>query len=155
MSDEVLYEVRGPKTLFEMTWPQVKELLTKTKTVVIPVGSTERPCESSVKGVMEQARLPGARDAGHDGQRPAREPDVELREVVRGGPQQLDPTVPWPCGNAPGRGLGASPVEVACGGLGRERFDVRGPDDQLQRANREHYGDDHARFQHFDPTGPD
>jgi hypothetical protein len=42
MSDEILYEVRGPKTLFEMTWPQVKELLTKTKTVVIPVGSTEQ-----------------------------------------------------------------------------------------------------------------
>ena len=42
MSDDVLYEVRGPKTLFEMTWPQIKELLTKTKTVVIPVGSTEQ-----------------------------------------------------------------------------------------------------------------
>ncbi len=42
MSDDVLYEVRGPKTLYEMTWPQIKELLTKTKTVVIPVGSTEQ-----------------------------------------------------------------------------------------------------------------
>jgi len=31
MSDDVLYEVRGPKTLFEMTWPQIKELLTKTE----------------------------------------------------------------------------------------------------------------------------
>lgn len=42
MSDEILYEIRGPKTMFEMTWPQIKEMLKKTKTVVIPVGSTEQ-----------------------------------------------------------------------------------------------------------------
>jgi creatinine amidohydrolase len=42
MSDEVLYEVRGPKTLFEMTRPEIEELLKHTKTVVIPVGSTEQ-----------------------------------------------------------------------------------------------------------------
>ena len=37
-----MYEIRGPKTLFEMTWPQIGELLKKTKTVIIPVGSTEQ-----------------------------------------------------------------------------------------------------------------
>ncbi|TRO59740.1 creatininase family protein [Candidatus Bathyarchaeota archaeon] len=42
MSDDVLYEVRGPKTLFEMTRPEVEELLKHTETVVIPVGSTEQ-----------------------------------------------------------------------------------------------------------------
>ena len=42
MSDEVLYEVRGPKTLFEMTRPEVEELLRNTETIVIPVGSTEQ-----------------------------------------------------------------------------------------------------------------
>ena len=42
MSDEVLYEVRGPKTLFEMTRPEIEELLKHTETVVIPVGSTEQ-----------------------------------------------------------------------------------------------------------------
>jgi creatinine amidohydrolase len=42
MSDDVLYSVRGPKTLFEMTRPEVEELLKHTETVVIPVGSTEQ-----------------------------------------------------------------------------------------------------------------
>jgi creatinine amidohydrolase len=42
LSKEVLYEVRGPKTLFEMTRPEVEELLRHTRTVVIPVGSTEQ-----------------------------------------------------------------------------------------------------------------
>lgn len=42
MNDEVLYEVRGPKTLFEMTRPEVEELMKHCETVVIPVGSTEQ-----------------------------------------------------------------------------------------------------------------
>jgi creatinine amidohydrolase len=42
MKEDVLYEVKGPKTLFEMTRPQVEDLLKKTETVVIPVGSTEQ-----------------------------------------------------------------------------------------------------------------
>ena len=42
MSDEILYEVRGPKTLFEMNRPEIEELLKHTETVVIPVGSTEQ-----------------------------------------------------------------------------------------------------------------
>lgn len=42
LSDEVLYQVRGPKTLFEMTWPEVEEALKSTDIVIIPVGSTEQ-----------------------------------------------------------------------------------------------------------------
>jgi creatinine amidohydrolase len=39
---ETLYEVRGPKTLFEMSWPEVEEALGKTDVVIVPVGSTEQ-----------------------------------------------------------------------------------------------------------------
>ena len=42
MSSDVLYEVRGPKTLFEMTWEEVGEALKKTDIVIVPVGSTEQ-----------------------------------------------------------------------------------------------------------------
>ena len=42
MSSDVLYEVRGPKTLFEMTWEEVGEALKKTDIMIIPVGSTEQ-----------------------------------------------------------------------------------------------------------------
>jgi creatinine amidohydrolase len=39
---DVLYEVRGPKTLFEMTWPEAEEALKKTDIIIIPVGATEQ-----------------------------------------------------------------------------------------------------------------
>lgn len=42
LSSETLYEVKGPKTIFEMTWPEVEEALKKTDIVIIPVGSTEQ-----------------------------------------------------------------------------------------------------------------
>ena len=42
MSDDVLYEVKGPKTLYEMSWPEVEEALKNTDIVLIPVGSTEQ-----------------------------------------------------------------------------------------------------------------
>ena len=42
MSSDVLYVVKGPKTLFEMTWKEVSEMLKKTDIVIIPVGSTEQ-----------------------------------------------------------------------------------------------------------------
>ncbi|MCW3979600.1 MAG: creatininase family protein [Candidatus Bathyarchaeota archaeon] len=42
MSSDVLYTVKGPKTLFEMTWEEVSEALEKTDIVILPVGSTEQ-----------------------------------------------------------------------------------------------------------------
>ena len=41
MSDDVLYEVRGPKTLIEMTWEEVAEALEKTDICLINVGAIE------------------------------------------------------------------------------------------------------------------
>jgi creatinine amidohydrolase len=38
----VLYEVKGPKSLFEMTWEEVGEALKKTDIVILPVGSVEQ-----------------------------------------------------------------------------------------------------------------
>lgn len=42
MLGEKLYEVRGPKTLFEMSWPEVESALKNTDIVIVPVGSTEQ-----------------------------------------------------------------------------------------------------------------
>lgn len=41
MKREVIYSVRGPKTLPEMTWEEVAEELRDTDLVIFPVGSTE------------------------------------------------------------------------------------------------------------------
>jgi creatinine amidohydrolase len=41
MEREIIYSVRGPKNLAEMTWEEVSEILEKTDMVVLPVGSTE------------------------------------------------------------------------------------------------------------------
>lgn len=38
---ELLYEVRGPKTLLEMTWEEVEEARKVTSIALIPLGSTE------------------------------------------------------------------------------------------------------------------
>ncbi|MCW4048832.1 MAG: creatininase family protein [Candidatus Bathyarchaeota archaeon] len=40
--EDTLYEVKGPKTLFEMSWPEVEEALAKTDVVIVPVGSVEQ-----------------------------------------------------------------------------------------------------------------
>jgi len=42
MSSETLYSVKGPKTLFEMTWEEVSEALEKTDIILISVGATEQ-----------------------------------------------------------------------------------------------------------------
>lgn len=42
MSDDVLYSVQGPKTLPEMTWAEVSDLLDETDMVIVPVASTEQ-----------------------------------------------------------------------------------------------------------------
>ena len=39
MSSDVLYVVKGPKTLFEMTWKEVSEMLKKTD-IYMPMGIT-------------------------------------------------------------------------------------------------------------------
>lgn len=39
---ELLYEVRGPKTLMEMTWPEVEELLRETDIALMSVGAVEQ-----------------------------------------------------------------------------------------------------------------
>lgn len=39
--DPVLYVVRGPKTLTEMTSAEVRDALTRTRTVLLPIGATE------------------------------------------------------------------------------------------------------------------
>ena len=41
-SEEILYTVRGPKTLPEMTWEEVAEALQRTNLVVIPCGAIEQ-----------------------------------------------------------------------------------------------------------------
>jgi len=42
MSSEVLYEVKRPKSLTEMSWAEVADALKETDTIIIPVGSTEQ-----------------------------------------------------------------------------------------------------------------
>lgn len=42
MSSDVLYEVKGPKTILEMTWEEVAEALKETDIVILPVGSVEQ-----------------------------------------------------------------------------------------------------------------
>jgi hypothetical protein len=37
---KVLYEVKGPKTLYEMTWEEAGEAIKKDGISLIPVGST-------------------------------------------------------------------------------------------------------------------
>jgi creatinine amidohydrolase len=39
---EVLYSIRGPKTMFEMTWEEVAEALKETDMVIQPTGATEQ-----------------------------------------------------------------------------------------------------------------
>jgi creatinine amidohydrolase len=41
MKNEVIYSVRGPRNLPEMTWEEVAEALKRTDLIIIPVGSTE------------------------------------------------------------------------------------------------------------------
>jgi creatinine amidohydrolase len=42
MTSKPLYTVTGPKTMFEMTWEEVQEVLTQTDTVLLPVGALEQ-----------------------------------------------------------------------------------------------------------------
>ena len=42
MTSDVLYSVKGPKTLFEMTSEEVSEALKETDIVILPVGSVEQ-----------------------------------------------------------------------------------------------------------------
>lgn len=42
MTEEILYTVRGPKTLEDMTWEELSEVLKETDIVIVPVGSTEQ-----------------------------------------------------------------------------------------------------------------
>ena len=37
-----LYEIKGPKTLYEMSWKETEDALKKTNIAIIPVGSTEQ-----------------------------------------------------------------------------------------------------------------
>jgi creatinine amidohydrolase len=62
LSRDVLYTVRGPKTLFEMSWPEVEEALKKTDIVIVPIGSTEQhgthlPLGSDTLQATEIARM--------------------------------------------------------------------------------------------------
>ena len=61
MSDEVLYTVKGPKLLEDMTWKEVDDLLAVTDTVIVPVGSTEQhgphlPLAADTIQVVEMVR---------------------------------------------------------------------------------------------------
>jgi creatinine amidohydrolase len=42
MAEEILYAVKGPKTLEDMTWEELSEVLKETDIVIVPVGSTEQ-----------------------------------------------------------------------------------------------------------------
>jgi creatinine amidohydrolase len=42
VSEEILYTVKGPKSLPDMTWAEVAEILEETDTVIVPVASTEQ-----------------------------------------------------------------------------------------------------------------
>ncbi|HBY99280.1 MAG TPA: hypothetical protein DEP84_35970 [Chloroflexi bacterium] len=37
-----LYSIRGPRSLYEMTWEEVQEILARTDLILVPVGSTEQ-----------------------------------------------------------------------------------------------------------------
>jgi creatinine amidohydrolase/Fe(II)-dependent formamide hydrolase-like protein len=39
---DTLYEVKGPKTLYEMSWKEAEDALKKTDIAIIPVGSIEQ-----------------------------------------------------------------------------------------------------------------
>ncbi len=66
--DDVLYVIRGPKTLTEMTSAEVAEALTRTTTLLLPVGATED----------HGAHLPLGTDA------------FEAREICRRAARQLE-----------------------------------------------------------------
>lgn len=58
---EVLYTVKGPKMLEDMTWEELSEVLKETNTVIIPVGSTEQhgphlPLAADTIQVVEMAK---------------------------------------------------------------------------------------------------
>ncbi len=66
MTEETLYTVKGPKMLEDMTWEEMSEVLKKTDTVIIPVGSTEQhgphlPLAADTIQVVEMARETVAR----------------------------------------------------------------------------------------------
>ena len=66
MSDEVLYTVRGPKMLEDMSWEEVAEMLQLTQTIIVPVGSTEQhgpalPLAADTIQVVEMAKQTVAR----------------------------------------------------------------------------------------------
>jgi creatinine amidohydrolase len=42
MKLEPLYTIRGPKTLYEMSWEEVQEALTETDIALVPVGAVEQ-----------------------------------------------------------------------------------------------------------------
>lgn len=41
MAREIIYSIKGPKTVYEMTWTEVEELRKKTDIILIPVGAVE------------------------------------------------------------------------------------------------------------------
>jgi creatinine amidohydrolase len=62
---EVLYTIRGPKTMFEMTWEEVGEALKETDMAIVPLGATEQhgphlPLGTDTMGVVEFARRTAA-----------------------------------------------------------------------------------------------
>ncbi len=61
MMEEVLYTIRGPKTMFEMTWEEIGEALKETDMVVVTTGATEQhgphlPLGTDTMGTVEFAR---------------------------------------------------------------------------------------------------
>lgn len=66
MSQEILYTVKGPKMLEDMTWEELSEVLKETDTVLLPVGSTEQhgphlPLATDTIQIVEIARQTVAR----------------------------------------------------------------------------------------------
>lgn len=66
MSEEILYTMKGPKMLEDMTWEELSEVMKKTDLVIVPVGSTEQhgchlPLAADTIQVVEMAKQTVAR----------------------------------------------------------------------------------------------
>lgn len=66
MAEEILYTMKGPKLLEDMTWEELSEVMKKTDVVIVPVGSTEQhgahlPLAADTIQVVEMAKETVAR----------------------------------------------------------------------------------------------
>ena len=66
MAEEILYTMKGPKLLEDMTWEELSEVMKETDIIIVPVGSTEQhgahlPLAADTIQVVEMAKQTVAR----------------------------------------------------------------------------------------------